>query len=104
MKPWLFALINGRRLRTQTLTTNGGWTVPPGVTSVNLSGHGSNGTPDADGEEIIASFHFVGLHFPGGAAGSFAPVTTYNNVAVVPDENEPMLIPAGGALTITWYQ
>ena len=44
-----------------------------------------------------------GLNFPGGVGGS-APTTSYTNVAITPGGSYLLTIPAGGSLTITYYQ
>lgn len=44
-----------------------------------------------------------GKTFPGGYAGP-APTSTYNNVVVTPGASYNIVVPAGGSVTITYYQ
>jgi hypothetical protein len=50
-----------------------------------------------------ASTTGFGKTFPGGTGGAATPVT-YNNVAVTPGASYKLVVPAGGSITITYYQ
>jgi hypothetical protein len=51
MKPWMFALVFGRRpqLVTVPFTSNGTLAVPPSISAVNISGNGAPGSPATPG-------------------------------------------------------
>lgn len=67
MSPWLLALIGaGQELVTQTFTSNGSFTVPLGVSKVNLSGKGQDGAASYSGTQLAyAAGDTVTGHFNG---------------------------------------
>lgn len=91
-----------------TFSTSAGWkTAGPvasgdfGTTTLAWSelGAAHAGTSATNGSNTTG----FGFTFSGGVGGSAAPVTQ-SNVAVTPSSSYPLVIPAGGSITITYFQ
>lgn len=46
----------------------------------------------------------LGKTFPGGTAGGAAPTTSFSNVAVTPGTSYPIVVPAGGQVSISYMK
>lgn len=78
-------------------TFTGGW-----GTSGHISSSGTSRvsyTHDIDGTAATG----FSKTFPGGVSGGVAPTTSFTNVAVVPGNSYPVVVPTGGAVQITYF-
>lgn len=77
------------------------------VTKFTLSGYQAESVPgphhDAEAATTGASASAFGKTFPGGVGGP-ATTVTYNNVPVTRGATYNIVVPAGGSITITYYQ
>lgn len=51
-----------------------------------------------------ASATAIGKSFPGSTGNTAPAITTFNNVAVTPGGSYNVVVPAGGSITISYYQ
>jgi hypothetical protein len=100
-------LLNGKTIRgTATLGITGSPLTSGQVLysqlSVSFIGWFIDGTMEVFVDATVgASTTAFGYTFPGGTGGAATPVT-YSNVAVTPGASYPIVVPAGGSVSITY--
>lgn len=73
MKPWMMAMVSGRRaqLVTVTQTSNGTLTIPAGVSTVTVSGYGAPGQPARQESQEGYTYREVITIYPWNGAAPF---------------------------------
>jgi hypothetical protein len=96
MAPWMLALITGsRRLVTQTFTSNTTFTVPYGVSRVNLSGKGQDGAAAVFASQTLDLFFCSLVSSSGGVPISAASAGSFG-------ANQATLFDGAGVRTVNY--
>lgn len=85
-----------------SVVQSGGWRTS-GAISYGEQGNENVNYSYAGGSTNGADTTAFGKTFPGGIAGP-ATTTTFNNVAITPGATYNIVVPAGGSVTITYFQ